>query len=597
MTKYSCREDVPEKYKWDLRDFFKDEKEFELVYSRTKELLGEFSAYEGCTKDPKKLKEFLDKEVEATANFQRLYAYACLVNDEVLGIGENIERQNRTEDMEMLLVNATSFFAPELLRLREEEFSELFVLEPGLEEYRSDLERIYRDKEHTLSSKEESIVNSIVGAVNHFDNASSTILNREHNYGKVTLPDGTQEELATTNYRRIQKKMDSIGRKKTYEQLFSVQDQYATTCANFLDSYVKMNNTVAKIHNFENAWEAKLFALNMPNGAYKSLVDVVSSRVDVLQKYYKLKKKVLGLDELHQYDLALELAKSDKVYSIEEAQKLVRECLLPLGDEYLKCYDKIIDNRYVDYAQYKGKCSGGYSFSTITHDSRILMSFNEDLTSVSTLAHEAGHNVHHQLVNQNNKTQYRSITSLVSEVVSLTNECLLSHYLVKNSEDKQSKLAGLANIMDVIVSNLYGAVREGKMEQDMYEHVSKGGTLTKEFLDSLATSSLEYYYKDSVILDKYANCDWITRSHYYMNFYLFNYSICISIATCVAHRIIDGDQEMLNKYMEFIKAGSDIWPIDAFKILGIDLEDESVYQECISYFDSKIDEFSEIISD
>lgn len=596
MAKYSCREDVPEKYKWDLSDFFKSVDEFETVFEETNNLIKDLISYKGCTKDAKRLKEFLDKETLAVSNWENLYVYAYLINDQVLGISENIERRNRCENLNMLLTNNISFFAPELLELDHDEYNNLFIENSELEEYASDLERIYRDKEHTLSEREENIISSLTNAVDHFENASATILNKEHNYGRVTMPDGTEEELTTTNYRRIQKNMDEEGRKKTYEQLFSLQNNYGTTCANFLDSYVKMNNTIAQLHHFDSAWEAKLFHANMPDEAYKCLVDTVYNNIEPLQDYFKLKKEALGLEELHQYDLPLEMAKTDYVYTVEEAQKTVREAIKPLGDEYLKCFDKIVDNRYVDYAQYKGKCSGGYSFSTLTHDSRILMSFNDDLDSVSTLAHEAGHNVHHQMVTLNNKIQYRNVTSLVSEVASLTNECLLSNYLVNNSDDKSVKLAGLANIMDVIVSNLYGAVREGKMEQDMYEHVLTFGTLTKDFLDDLSLKSLNEFYGDTVVLGQYANCGWITRSHYYMNFYLYSYAICISVATYVAKHIIEGDEELLANYLKFLKTGSDVWPIDAFKILGVDLKNKDVYQECIQYFSGLIDEYRNIMN-
>jgi oligoendopeptidase F len=332
----------------------------------------------------------------------------------------------------------------------------------------------------------------------------------------------------------------------------------------------------------------------MTDKVFKSLVNTVEDNLDSLHKYYELKRDVLGLDILNRYDLALEMAKSNKEYSIPEAQKLVRDSLLPLGEEYLKRFDKIINNRYIDYCQYKGKCSGGYSFATILEDSRILMSYNYNLGSVSTIAHESGHNVHHQFVNENNKEQYRFVSSIVAEVISLTNECLLSSYLAENGNTKEEKLAGIANMLDVIANNLFDAVREGKIEQEMYKEVKNGGMITKEFLDKKSKSSLKKYYGPAVKVDKYSSNSWVTRSHYYMNFYLYSYAICISVASNVARKILAGDNEMLDNYYKFMKLGSDKWPMEAFEVLGVDLESPEVYKGAIEYFDELVLKYREI---
>jgi oligoendopeptidase F len=222
------------------------------------------------------------------------------------------------------------------------------------------------------------------------------------------------------------------------------------------------------------------------------------------------------------------------------------------------------------------------------------MSFNYNLDSVSTLAHEAGHNVHHQFVNQNNALQYRFPSSIVAEVVSLTNECLLSSYLAEKGKTKEEKLSGIANILGVITSNLFDAVREGKLEQDIYKEVLKNGMVTKDFLDKKSKSSLKKLYGPAVKCDKYASNSWVTRSHYYMNFYLYSYAICISVATNVAKKILEGDKIMLDNYYKFMKLGSDKWPNEAFSILGVDLESPQVYQNAIDYFNDLIDKYEEI---
>ena len=596
MKKYKNRSSVEEKYKWNLDDFFPNEEAFLKTFQEAQEKIQKLSQYVGCTKDPKRLYEFLILEVDAVALWEDLYVYAYLVNDQELGVPESIERKNKTELLNLELEKNIHFFAPELLKLTKKDYDELFIQNPKLLEFKADLDRTYREKGHVLSEQEETIVSSLVSSMNHFDDMSSTLVNSLHNYGKVKIEE-EEVEVAANNYRHLMHNSDSKIRHKVRNQFQEKLAEYSSINAMLLSSYVSMQDTLAQIRHFDSSWDAKMFHLNLNSNVFHTLVDTTEKHLDSLQKYYELKRKVLGLRKLTSYDLSLELSKSEREYKIPEAQKLILKAVKPLGEEYQEKFQKIIDNRYIDYCQYKGKCGGGYSFSTMRQNSRILMSFNGGLESVSTIAHEGGHNVHHQFVKENNPLQYRDVPSILAEVASLTNECLLSSYLAKNGRDKTEKLAGIANILDVIVSNLFGAVREGKMEEDMYSYVHDGGMLTKEYLDKLSYDSLTKYYGDSVEYDDLIKNGWVTRSHYYMNFYLYSYAICISVACSIASKILEGDQDTLERYLTFLKIGNDKWPIEAYQVLGVDLEEETVYSDAIQYFDSLVEQFEKIYNE
>ena len=593
MQKYKNRDEVPEKYKWDLTSIFKDEKEFNNSLKKCKELIKELKEYVGCTKDPKKLYEYLEKEIEAVALWEDLYVYSYLINDQELGKEESVVRKNKTEQLNIDLDLNTSFFAPELLKLSKDEYNDLFKKEERLLIFKASLDRIYRGKDHILTENEEMIISSLVNSMNHYDDISSTLLNTLHDYGKVVI-DNEEVTIATNNYGHLMKNKDLEIRKTVRDNFNKQIDKYSTANAMLLSSYVSMNDTIAKIRHYDSSWDQKMFNTNLDSEIFKTLVKTTENNLDVLQRYYDLKKKVLKLDKLTNYDLGLELAKSKEEYSIDDAQEIVLEAIKPLGNEYYEKMKKVFDNRYIDYCQYKGKCSGGYSFSTINNDSRILMSFNGSLDSISTIAHEGGHNVHHQFVKENNDKQYRSTSSITAEVASLTNECLLSSYLADNGKAKEERLAGIANILNVITSNLFGAVREGKMEEDMYNEVHNGGVLTKEFMDKLSYDSLKKYYGKAVDYDKKIKNGWVTRSHFYMNFYLYSYAISISVASFIAKKILDGDKDILDKYIKFLKVGADKWPIEVFKVLDVDLKDEKIYKSAIEYFNSMIDKFYEI---
>lgn len=595
MKKYNNRHEVPDKYKWDLSDFFKSEKEFALKLEYCKNQIELLRNYVGCTNNANTLYNFLDLEFKTIALWENLYVYAYLINDQELGISESIERKNKVEILNSLLDGNISFFAPELLKLTKKEYDKLFKENPKLLEYKIYLDRIYRQKAHVLTENEEKIVAELINAMNHYEDISSNLLNNEHNYGKIKLEDGTEDIIAVNNYRKLLRNKNKNIRKKVYNSFNRVLDQYGTTSASLLNSYVSMNNSIAKIRSYESSWHEKIFDLNLNDNVYTALKTAVLNNLNYLHDYYKTKKRALGLEKLHVYDLNLEMAKSDKEYTIEEAQEIIRKSLKPLGEEYLKKFEKIITNRYIDYCQYKGKCSGGYSFSTMTRNSRILMSFNGGMESISAIAHEAGHNIHHQFVSENNPLQYRSPSTLVAEVASLTNECLLSNYILTRSDDLTEKKMGLENILGVVISNLYGAVREANIEQDMYDLVLNGGMITKDYLDNKTLESLKKYYGKFVKLDNHAKNSWVTRSHYYMHFYLYNYAICISVAINVANKIIAGDKEMLENYKKFLSLGSDVWPKDAFEILGLNIENEEVYVNATKYLGYLVSEYNKIL--
>ena len=592
MQKYNNRNEVPEKYKWDLTTLFKDEEEYNSAFNELKNNIDKLSTYKGCTSDVDKLKEFLQLDVDTLALAYRVEIYAFLINDQELGDSKNTDRLAKAEDLTSEYGTATSFFAPELLALSKEEFDKL-LSDEKLKDFKKELERVYEAKEHILDEKSEVIINKLESASLNYDNASSTLLNSLHDYGEVEI-DGEKERISQTNLSRLLKNTNKEIRQEVRSKYCKVVDQYAALNASLLNSYVKSNITNSKLHNYKSAWDEKLFHTKMPNEAYTALVSAVEENLDKLQKYFRIFKDTLKLDSLDMCDLSLEMVKLNKEYSIEEAQDLCLKSVGVLGDDYLKHFRKIFDNRYIDYAQYPKKCSGGYSASGLDFDSRILMSYNYDLTSVSTVIHEGGHNVHHQYVSENNLLQYRDIDSLIAEVASLTNECLLSSYLANNGESKEEKLKGLENILDVIVCNLFGAVREGKMEQDFYDYVLDGNNITKDYMDTLTKSYIDKYYGDVVNKDEYYGLSWASRSHYYMNYYLYAYAICISIASYVASEILSGNKEMLDNYIRFLSTGSEKDNVDIYKVLGIDVSDKNVYIKAINYFDSLLDKFVEL---
>lgn len=594
MNKYETRNDVPLKYRWDLTDIFKNIDDFNKTIDEVKEEIKKIDSYVGCTKNSDKLFEFLEFDSELTQKIVNLQVYAMTINDQDLKESFGSELVGEIDNLTTEYHAKVSFFSPELLSLSKEDYNDLYKNEK-LAKYKKSLDDIYRYKDHVLNEKEEELSSRLTSTLGSYEQLSSTLLNSCNDYGSFTMPDGNIEELMNTNYRRIMKKLPRDKRKEVYEQFNKVKDRYSNISAGLLDDYVKTNISLSKVHRYESTWDEKLFDLELSNKVFDSMIDSAVETKDILKKYYDLKSKVLKIDKCAPWDAPIELYETDKEYTIEEACDLVLKALEPLGEDYIKHFKNVIDNRCIDFCQYKGKRSGGYCVSSPgLKNSKILMSFNYDLQSVSTIAHESGHNVHHQYLYENNFAEYRIVPYVVSEVASLTNEFLLSNYLINNGS-KEEALSGLSNILAVFNSNFYGSILDGDFEREFYKYVENGGTLTKDYLNNLYEKDLLKFYPIE-IESEYQKEAWISISHFYMFYYLFSYSMCVSVASYVSKEILSGNKEMLDKYINFLKTGSDYSVSDIYKVLGIDLENKNIYLDAIDNFNSLIDKFDEIYS-
>lgn len=594
MKEYKNRKDVPVKYQMDLSDFFKSQEEFEEAYQKVQKEIPKLAKFQGTLKDSTKLEQFLDLYTNTASIVENLYVYAYVSHDLDLQDEVLLEMKNKAEMLYSEFDTAISFFDPEIVKMDKEAFKALWQ-NKNLEKYRFLLEEIYKEKEHTLSDEEEKIINTLTETFNSYENISSALINSEHNYGKVTLENGQKIEIASNNLRSLKRNPLESVRKSAHKKFSKTARQYQNTESTLLHYYVKNNCNLAKIQKFKSAWDAKLHRIHLPNEVFENLKMVAKEQKDAWQDYYRLIKEILKKKTLYNFDTMASWNPSSKKYSIEESETLIQKALEILGPDYQDKLKQVFNNHYIDYCSYKGKVSGGYSFGTTSRNSRIVLSFNNQYSDILTVAHEAGHNVHHQYVNEANDLWYRSTSSFVAEVASLTNEFLVNHYVGEHAKTKEEKLIGIEHTLKTFQTNFFGAIMEGEIEQKMYEHVENGNMITANYLNNLVKDAVKLYQGTCVKQDEYADLMWVTRSHYYMNFYLYSYSLCVSIAASLAMRILKKEEGIIQKYKDFLKCGSNKYPEEIYKTLGIDIREKRVFESAVEFFKEELNQYKTIL--
>ena len=595
MKNYQSRSEVPEKYKFDLTDFYSSLEEAKQTLKKLEAKIEQEKEWEEKEIDAFSLETYLIQRTDLEQEIENLYAYAYLSHDVDLENQEILEFLELVWNVNTKMEANNAFFEPWIISLKEETFEKLFQQNKNLLSYEQLLRKIYKEKEHRLSKEEERLITILTENFNSYHTLSQTLINQEHDYGSIKLQ---QEKwnIIPSNVRFLKQQKEEKVRKAVHQKFGKKLKQYQKTESAYLYYYIKNRLNLSKIRHFQNTWEEKRYHIELPNELFKNLVSSAKEHIDSYQNYYRLIKKVLHQKTLHSYDTLQNWSTMNQKYSIEEAAEIIQKALEPLGDNYQAKLKKVFEKRYIDYCSYKGKVNGGYSLSTSTHPSRIVMSYTESMTDILTIAHEIGHNIHHQYTQENNPSWYQNISMYVAEIASLTNEFLVNDYFKKHGKTQEEKKSGIEHTIKTFQNNFFGAIMEGEMEEKMYEHIENGNTITADFLNQLAKKQLKDYQGNTIKQDEYSSYMWVTRSHYYLDFYLYSYAICISIAANIAKRIIEKEPNIIQKYEEFLSSGSDITPVSAYQKLGIDIQKKEVFENAISFFQEQLNAYENLLN-
>lgn len=587
------REKIEEKYKWDLTQIFKTTADFEQAIKEVKNEISSFSKYEDIMNTSaanfyNTIKDYFD----ITRKLEKIYVYTSLNFDTDTSNNKNQALKQTASNLFDLWSSSSFFVTPNILKKDYQEIEEYYKEEPKLLDYETILKREFRYKEHTLTDIEEKLLSNITKAMGNNYETYSLLKDADLKFGNIKDEEGNEVELTCSNYSLYIESKNRKVREQAFKTLYKTYSQFSNTFASIISGNIKENTTISKLRKYKSTMEYYLYKDELDTTIYNNLIDTVSNNMNILYKYYNLKKETLNLEELHLYDIYTPIVKDfDKKYSYQTAVDTVLEALSILGEDYISILKNGYDNKWVDIYPNKAKRGGAYSGGCYDTEPYILLNYQEKYDDMSTLAHESGHSMHSYYARHNNPYQYGDYTIFVAEVASTVNELLLAKHLLKNSPDNNEKLFILNNLMDLFKGTIYRQTMFAEFEKEIYNDAEQDIPLTAEHLNNKYYELNKKYFGSDVLIDEEIKYEWARIPHFYYNFYVYKYATGLSAACHITNDILSGKPNAVENYKKFLSCGTTLNPIDSLKLAGVDLNNKEVIESAINMFDETIEEF------
>ncbi|MFB6244847.1 MAG: oligoendopeptidase F [Candidatus Nanohaloarchaea archaeon] len=583
----SERDEIDESYKWDLEQLFESDEEWEKNFEKAREEIEELERFEGrVTESAETLKEFLKLREELKRTVTDLNSYASKRYDEDTRRDEYQALKSRASTLASELSSKLSFFEPEVQEAGRERIQELMQQEEELQEYRHFFDDLLRFKPHTRSKEVENVLANLGDVLDAPDTAYKALMNADMTFPVVEDPEGEEVEITQSNFTKLLREEDREFRREVYEKFYDEIEEVSNTVAANFEKNIRRNVKIARIRDFESARKASLFQNNVPEEVYDNLVGTVEDNLDALHRHVELKEKVLDVDDIGHHDLYMPLATSESPeISYGDAKRHVIEAVEPLGEEYQEAMRNGIESGWIDVYENRGKRSGAYSSSTYDSQPYILMNYQDDVSSMYTLAHELGHSMHSYLSKKEQPYIYYNYSIFVAEVASTVNEALLTRHLLESAESEELKRHALSHYLENFTNTLYRQTMFADFEQQVHDEVEEGGALTSESLNQ-RYSDLKQKFLKPVEMDDEIKKEWMRIPHFYYNFYVYQYATGISAAETLVEKILNEGPE---DYLDFIRTGSSEYPLDALKIAGVDMTEPEPVEEAIKRYRQKLE--------
>lgn len=590
------RDEIETKYTWDLTLIYKTDEYFEKDYEKVSKEINDITKYQGIlVKSASNLLGYLKLSNELERKLYKLYYYANLKNDQDTTNTKYQAMLGKVKNLLTKFEELDAYAQPELMSIDYSIIEKYYEEEKELKEYEFVLSNLFRFKKHILSKEIEEVLSSLSNSLNNSSETYELLTDSDMKFGKILDENNEEVELTESNYSVFLHSKDRRVRKEAFNKILTTYGEYKNTISSTFAGNVDTLTTLAKLKKYDSSLEAALFSDNVDKEVYNNLIKTVKDNLDVLYKYFKLKKDFLKLDEFHLYDQYVDLVEENtKKYTFLEAKDLVIEALSVLGEDYIKNLNKAFDERWIDVYNNKGKRGGAYSSGFYDTKPYVLLNYEGTINDVSTLAHELGHSMHTYYSCLNNPYQYSSYKIFVAEVASTVNELLLNFHLL-NKGSKEDKKYILSNLMNLFKATIYRQTMFAEFERDMHNLKEQGGVLTNEVLcDNYYKLNLDYFGPD-VVVDDEIKYEWERIPHFYYNFYVYKYAIGLSCACYIVDNILNKKENALENYLKFLSSGGSDYPINELKIAGIDVTKKDVIESAIKMFDNFIEQFKELM--
>ncbi len=573
--KIPLRSELKQEETWDLTKIFENEAAFEDGMKQMEVLTDEVANYQGrLSEGAKPLLECLELLDRLNQAQGKVGLYASMLFHTETSNSEHAGRLAKVYQLTSKLWAKLSFVEPELMQLNMEQVKKWIEEEPRLGVYEHMLEDSLQMKAHTLSTEEERLL-ARLSPVTHAPSAiSSKLRDADFSFDAVETEDGASYVVSEGRYGVFMEHKDRKLRERAYKSLITEYHRYRNTLAETLSSSMNYDNIQAELRGFKSARQAALYRNNIPESVYDQLVHVVNDHLGLMHRYVSLRKKCLGYDQLHYYDLMVPIIGDTPEWhlSFDEARDIVYEALKPLGPNYRKMLERAFNERWIDIPENQGKRTGAYSSGRQGLPAYILLNWNGTLDALFTLIHELGHSMHSLHTWENQPPCYANYGIFLAEIASTTNEILLTHYLLERYQDDEVMQNYILNhYLDGVRGTVYRQTMFAEFEQKAHEALQQGQPLTADAMDQIYGDLTYRYFGEDLEKDPEPSWEWARIPHFYNNFYVYQYATGFSAATLFSEQIIKEGQSAVDRYLAFLSAGNSDWPIDVLKKAGVDM--------------------------
>ena len=590
------RKDIPLKDTWALEDLYATDADWEKALARMQARMPELSEFEGkLAQNGQTLCAFLALLEELDTQAESLGNYAMRRGDQDTRDANYQAMNGKFISAVTELSAGLSFATPEIMAIPEESLEGFYADCPRLERYRRYLTDQRRKKAHTLSAAEEWLLAAAAEMAGVPDSIYSSLLNADLTYPDAVDSEGKPHSLSQSTFVPLEESGDRVLRKSAYENLYHTLNGMRNTAAGLLDAQNKQQKFYATARKYSSAREAALDGTNVPLSVYDNLIEAVHRNLDKMHRYVRLRKKLLGVDQLHFYDIYTPLVQDlNKSIPYEQAKQTVYDALHPLGEDYRKILKEGFDNRWIDVYENRGKRTGAYSAGTKVHP-YVLLNYTGSLDSEFTLAHEMGHALHSYLSNKHQNPIDSDYVIFVAEVASTCNEALLMEYLLKRTRDKKERAYLINYFLDQFKGTIYRQVMFAEFEKTIGQMVDGGQTLTADVLCAEYRRLAELYYGPDMEVDEEIAIEWARIPHFYYDYYVFQYATGYAAAIALSRRILSEGEPAVKDYLGFLSGGCSKSPIDLLKGAGVDMTGPQPVNDALALFGELLDEMESLM--